>query len=158
MPLKAWTCDVCGEPVTSDPNDGLVVWRSEPYDQGDRDYDFKIVHKTILSDPEPRLCDPGSKRGYSGNLDLTLFLGADGLALLLSWLSPGPMQGGTNAPRVVNMDQFVDFVRRVQTPYYEEARTRFADDQTHHWLGDANEYAPYLPETLQKIADGTLGR
>jgi hypothetical protein len=74
----------------------------------------------------------------------------------LSWLSAGPLRedGGI---RVADMDEYVDLVRRVQTPYYEEARPRFGDEKTYHWLGDANEYYPYLPKTLQRIAEGALG-
>ncbi len=157
MPLQAWLCDVCGELVTSHSNNGLVVWRTDRTGGGFRDHDFKIVHKTIDSDPEPQRCDPGTAQGYNSSLDLDLFLGSNGLAMLLSWLSIGPLKGGGSDPRVANMDEFVDFVRRVQTPYYEEARSRFDEETTHHWLGDANEYAPYLPETLRSIADGTLG-
>ncbi|MFC0112277.1 hypothetical protein [Kibdelosporangium aridum] len=157
MPLQAWLCDVCGELVTSHPNNGLVVWRTDRAGDGFRKYDFKIVHKTIDSDPEPQRCDPGSSEGYHSSLDLKLFLGPNGLAMLLSWLSIGPLKGGGSAPQVENMDEFVDFVRRVQTPYYEEARSRFDEEKTHHWLGDANEYHPYLPETLRRIADGTFG-
>lgn len=156
MPLQAWLCDVCGELVTGHPNNGLVVWRTDRTDGGFRDYDFKIVHKTIDSDPDPRRCDPGSAQGYHSSLDLESFLGSDGLAMLLSWLSVGPLKGG-GGPRVTNVDEFVDFVRRVQTPYYEEARSRFDEEKTHHWLDDANEYYPYLPETLSRIANGTLG-
>ncbi len=157
MPLQAWLCDSCGELVTSEANNGIVVWRTNETEEGPQDFDFKLIHKTIESDPEPRRCDPGAVQGYISNLDLKQFLGADGLAMLLGWLSIGPLKGGGSAPRVANMDEFVDFVRRVQTPYYEEARSRFDDEGTHHWLGDANEYHPYLPETLHRIADGTLG-
>lgn len=109
-------------------------------------------------DPEPRRCDPGGAHGYLSSMDLQHFLGPDGLALLLSWLSVGPLKGGGSGPCVADLDEFVDFVRRVQTPYYEEARPHFGDEHTYYWLGDANEYHPYLPETLQDIAGGTRDR
>jgi hypothetical protein len=156
-PLGTWACDVCDDPVTADPSDGLVVWRSERTDTGIRLFDFKIVHKTNLGAPEPRRCDPDNAAGYWSSLDLQQLLGAEGLALLLSWLSAGPLKGGGSYLEIADMDEFVDFVRRVQTPYYEQARRRFGDEQTHHWLGDANEYYPYLPETLRRVADGTIG-
>lgn len=156
MPLEAWVCDTCGELATSDDNSGMVVWQTHDTDGRFDYYDFKIVHKTIASDPHPYRCDPGAENGFTSSLPLNAFLGADGLALLLSWLSQGPLKSGGTEPRVVDMDQFVDLVRRVQTPYYEEARSRFDDERTHYWLGDANEYAPYRPDTLRRIADGTL--
>jgi hypothetical protein len=157
MPLQVWSCDVCGEPVTGEPNDGLVVWQSTRTDEGYLDHNFMIVHKTNDHAPDSRRCDPGSANGFRSSVDLERFLGAHGLAMLLGWLSVGPLKGGGTAPRVQNMDEFVDFFRRVQTPYYEEARPRFDDEKTHHWLDDANEYYPYVPETLSRIADGTLG-
>jgi len=42
------------------------------------------------------------------------------------------------------LDEYVDLVRRVQTPHYEEARLRFSDEKTRHWLSDVNEYYPWL--------------
>jgi hypothetical protein len=78
------------------------------------------------------------------------------MALLLSWLSGGPMsEAGHN--RVGDLDAYVDLVRRVQTPWYEQARSLFQAEKTQHWLGDANEYRPYQPDVLRKIAEGTLG-
>jgi hypothetical protein len=151
--LRTWTCDTCGELVTSARNDGLVVWCSNDALQY---FGFKIVHKTMKSDPEPKRCDPGGAEGYTISLDLERFLGASGLAMMLSWLSAGPLKGDGGI-QVADMDEYVDLVRRVQTPYYEEARPRFGDEKTRHWLGDANEYYPYLPEMLQRIAEGTLG-
>jgi hypothetical protein len=149
-------CDSCGDLVTAEENSGIVVWRTDRSDDGNKDFDFKIVHKSIQSDPEPRLCDPGARRGYVSNLPLSVFLGPDGLAMLLSWLSIGPLRGGGQSPRVADMDEFVSFVRRVQTPYYEEARFRFADEDTRQRLDDANEYYPYVPETLRRIAEGDV--
>jgi hypothetical protein len=159
-PLTTWLCDTCHEPITAEPNDGMVVWktrRSGPEEEdGNEYYGFMIVHKTISSDPAPRRCDPGDREGYLGSLDLPKFLGPEGLAMLLSWLSPGPVKGYDYC-RVASLDEFTDLVRRVQTPWYEQARPHFGDELTQHWLGDANEYYPYLPETLRRIAEGTLG-
>ncbi|MGH3389005.1 MAG: hypothetical protein ACRDOO_09010 [Actinomadura sp.] len=103
---------------------------------------------------QPRRCDPGAAAGYTSNLDLTLFLDADGLSYLLSWLSTGSIKGGGH-PDIAetDLDHYVDFVRRVQTPYYEEARPRLRDEKTRHWLGDAGEAYPYLPDTLRRIAE-----
>ncbi|MFJ8963317.1 hypothetical protein ACIRG5_28420 [Lentzea sp. NPDC102401] len=158
MPLQHWNCDVCHDPLSSDPNDGLVVWRDRRVNNRFEYFDFKIVHKTILDAPEPRRCDPGSAAGYSANLDLDHFLGPNGLAMLLSWLSPGPIKGGDYSHIAVSdLNAYVDFVRRVQTPFYEEARPRLSDENTLHWLGDANEYYPYLPDTLRRVTEDTLG-
>lgn len=155
-PLRSWICDTCGEPIT-DPTRALVVWRSD----GDSyTYsDFMIVHKTFRREANPRHCDPGAKSGYIMNLDLDHFFGVNGLTMLLSWLSIGPLKdGGGSRIASSDLDAFVDLVRRVQVPNYEQARPRFREEDTRYWLDDANEYYPYLPEVLDRVAKGTLGR
>lgn len=156
MPFQAWLCDVCGKPVTSESGEGIVTWRTDRAAGSLEDYDFKLVHKTIDSDPEPKRCDPGNAQGFYGSLDLEKFVGADGLAMLLSWLSAGPIIGSGQASRVKDIDEFVDLIRRVQTPYYEEARLRFDESAVRERLDDSNEYYPYLPATLRSIAEAPL--
>lgn len=121
-PLRAWICDTCGDLIT-DPTKGLVTWRKA---SNNTDYDFKIVHKSIRSDPEPYNCDPGAETGYIYHLDIEKLLGVDGLTLLLSWISVGPLKGGGGTITTSkDLDSYVDLVRRVQIPYYEEARHSF---------------------------------
>ena len=155
MPLESWDCDSCGQLVTAAPNHGVVIWGVT--DDG-RSFDYRIVHKTMDEDPGSTRCDHGSAGGYPSSLDLRQFLGADGLTMLLSWLNAGPIRGDDSPPKPVSMGEYVHLVRRVQIPYYEEARQRFHDEETHRWLGDANEYLPYMPDTLKRISDGTRGR
>lgn len=149
-PLDEWVCDSCSQPIT-DPSMALVVWRSDA--PGRKEWDFKIVHKGE--------CDPGAANGYQSNLELDSFLGPNGLAMLLSWLAGGPVHGPyENGSRVASsaLYEFVDLVRRVQTPGYEQARARFQDEDVQHWLDDANEYLPYLPEVLEQIINRKLGQ
>ena len=83
------------------------------------------------------------------------FLGDKGLAYTLSFLSAGPVQsalGGAPQCEISDFDGFVDFLRRVQTPYYEEARRHFRDPDLLDDFADANEVLPYLPDELQRIA------
>lgn len=150
-PLRAWTCDTCGEPIT-DPERALVIWQTS--DDHRHYHSFRIVHKSI----DGRRCDPGARSGFMMNLDLNYFLGPEGLALLLSWLSAGPLKGGGEC-RVAaeGMDAYTDLVRRLQLPHYEEARPKFGDEHTRHWLDDANEVYPYLPDVLERVANGILG-
>lgn len=149
MPLSSWTCDICGDEIT-DPELGLLTWRE--YDDM-RAYDFVIVHKNF----EGRTCDPGFERGYSSSVAISSGLGNEGQAYLLSMLSLGPIKGESDARcAVADFDQYVDVFRRLQTPWYEEARGRWADDDVQHWLGDANEVYPYVPDVLERIANRTL--
>ncbi len=143
-PLTVWRCDTSGECIEN-VSEGHVIWRLIGAKYGD----CKIIHKAR--------CDPEGE--YSDSMPLESFLGHDGLAMLLSWLNLGPLLGRSRStPEVHNLDEFVDFVRRVQTLFYEEARQLFSDEDVQYWLADANPNYPYLPETLKQITAGTLGR
>lgn len=148
MPLDSWTCDACGDEITNKKL-GLLTWRETDFNA----HDFLIVHKNV----DGRTCDPGFGNGYASSIVLDNATGPVGQSLLLAMLSVGPLKGGSNTPKIQNFDQFVEVFRRLQTAWYEEARPHLADELTHHWLGDANEYFPYTPEVLERIAKGTLG-
>ena len=139
-----WTCDGCGQLIT--PADaGYVVWRATRDEH--RYEDFRIIHQGR--------CDPGEP--FTMSLPLESFLGADGLSMLLSWLDPdGMMRPPQSQPPALDLRQFVDLVRRVQVPFYEQARPHLDDEDVQRHLADANEYLPYLPDVLERIANGTL--
>jgi len=142
-----WTCDLCHKSIKS-AAEGYVVWK-DPAGLHNA-HDIMIIHQAK--------CDPGSGAGYASSYPLTEFLGTDGLTTLLSWLSVGPIYGPSEiTPTVRDLDEFVDFVRRVQIPYYEEARPHFGEEKVQHALGDASESYPYHPDVLKRIADGTVG-
>jgi hypothetical protein len=136
-PLTQWYCDVCGEPIDT-PDRAYVIWKSDPADQH-RDHSFKIIHQ--------KRCD---RDDHHLSAELKDFLGADGLAKLLSMVSYGPLKDSKSAG-VKDMDEWVDFVRRCQIPYYEEARRRFHDPDIQEDLYDANEVFPYLTDSLKSI-------
>lgn len=139
-PLTKWECDVCGDLIES-VAEGYVVWRRI---EKDKEGDYRIIHQSRF--------DPGSGE-FMYSLPLEMFMGENGLAMLLSWLSPGPIHGPSDAwPEVHDFDEYVDFARRVHTPYYEEARSRFSDEDVKDRLADSNLYVPYRPETLERMA------
>jgi hypothetical protein len=140
MPLNSWICDTCGNPIT-DPEMGLGTWRR---DAKGGTYDFRIVHKGVC-DTEPIVA----------NVDLSGLLGDLGAARLLSLLSAGPLKGPGREP-LVDLDGFVDFFRRLQVPWYEEARPHFDAEHVQSILGDANEIYPYTPDVLERIAKDRL--
>ena len=147
MPLTAWNCDTCHEDI-EDPSIGVVIWRRSTDGSASG---FLIVHKNFGG----RDCDPGARAGYVSNIDLSDMIGHVGQARLLALLSSGPIRpGGVGS---AELDSFVDVFRRLQTPWYEEARPRFEDELTHEWLDDANEVYPYIPAVLERIATGRLG-
>lgn len=141
-PLRQWTCDVCGNVIKS-AKDGYVIWRK---DDSGRDHDFKIVHQMT--------CDLDD---YPSSMPVEAFLDADGLSYLLSFLSVGPLRlmlGDVSGPGVANLDEFVDFIRRLQIPYYEVARRRLSDPEILERLADSNEASTYMSDVLKNIASG----
>lgn len=139
-PLTVWYCDVCGEKIEG-ANQGYVIWDSQNNEKASQ---FKIVHQTK--------CDTGKE-----NLSAALedFRGDKGIAILLSFLSQGPVEKNFNRkPQRVsyNLDNYVDFFRRVQVPYYEEARLIFGNRDYLESLSDHEE--SYLPDRLVEIIRG----
>ena len=137
--LAEWYCDVCGNKI-EDINKGYVIWKKTKELKSDS---FKIVHKTK--------CDLND---HVASAALNKFLGEKGLAYLLSKFSIGPIMNHINDESycvVTDFDEFVDFIRRVQTPFYEQARRHFSNEDVLDEYWDANEYLPYLPEELKDI-------
>lgn len=139
-----WICDTCNDEIT-DPERALLLF----LEQDDLPWlrrDFRIVHKSI----EGRRCDPGSAAGYSSSIGLTELLGMDGLNYLLSFLSVGPLKDG-GGMRVEDMDGFVDLVRRLQVPNYEQARRRFGESGVMDRYSGSNELLPYTQWELAAV-------
>ncbi len=143
-PLEQWICDVCGE-VIEKPEDGYVVWNE---DRGDeyQYFGFTVIHQSR--------CDNDK---LPNSLPVTDFLGELGLAVLISKLSAGPVinrnREHSSAGRVKDVDGFVDFFRRMQVPYYEEARRYFNDPEFLEDYYDSNEVYTYQPKVLKQIVE-----
>lgn len=135
-PLEQWYCDACGE-VIQTPNDGYVYWDSlESVDSN-----FRIVHNMTCS-PEDFVC----------STELKAFLSVDGIIQLTSLLSIGPIKNniGQKSYKIIgNYDEFVDFIRRVQIPHYEEARKLFSNSELLSDFSDSNEVYPYLQSVIK---------
>ena len=137
-PLTIWYCDVCQGRI-DDLNSGYVIWRTN---EQMKSHDFKIIHKMQ--------CD---RKDFPASAALRDFLGTDGLTYLLAFLSLGPVKkrlGQKPFCGAQDTDEFVDFFRRVQTPYYEEARRLFGNEDYLDQNSDNNEVGPYLPDALKK--------
>ncbi|MFA7056641.1 MAG: hypothetical protein WC155_03655 [Candidatus Cloacimonadales bacterium] len=101
-------------------------------------------------------CDDGKS---AQSCALEDFLGSDGVNNLLSFYSIGPLKRalypdeGSSKSRIFDNDEFIDLIRRVQIPYYEEARQYFNKGEVVEYYSDNHEYAPYLPHILKKIIE-----
>jgi len=140
--LTKWKCDICGEFSVNKEN-GYVLWNS---DEEMRSGEFTIIHKGR--------CD---KNEHTSSMPISYFLGQKGIVSLTSMLSAGMIikniikkdtHGG-----VQNYDEYVDFFRRLQLPYYEEARSKFSKPELLDDLYDDNEIGPYGKERLKKISE-----
>jgi len=140
-PFQHWYCDVCGE-IIEDPAKGYVIWKSD----GDgRATQFTVIHQ--------KKCDD---KTFHSSAALNDFLGDQGLARLTAFLSYGPIISDRTEARskgVENIDEFIDFFRRMQIPYYEEARQKFGEPEVQERLSDYNEIAPYFPSTLREVIE-----
>jgi len=137
-PLEQWICDVCGNVIDS-PSKGYVIWKND----FEGESSFKIIHHGK--------CD---LKDHILSVSLENLLGTDGLTYLMSFLSVGPIKIGNGMSRnsnIADMHEFVDLVRRLQTPHYEEARQYFSDPEVLEQFSDGNEYYPYLVEQLKRI-------
>lgn len=139
-PLTVWYCDFCKEPI-EDVKNGYVIWKCT---DELRLHSFKIIHSVK--------CD--QREDYTQSMAMEKFLGIDGITTLLSFLSPGPIISNLSSgsvQQIHDFDEFVDFFRRVQIPYYEEARRKFNNPKLLDRYSDANEVLPYMQKELKKI-------
>lgn len=139
QPLVKWYCDSCGD-VIEDVNGGYVIWE---HTREGKLRGFKIIHQSR--------CD---RHDYRASAALRGFVGPDGLARLLAFLSDGRLRakaGQVSRCDIEDMDEFVDFFRRVQTPLYEEARRLFKDTDLRIDYADANETLPYTQVELDRM-------
>ena len=134
-PLTSWKCDKCGEAVSAE--EGYVIW-----DGSGSPSDFHIIHQGR--------CD---NKSLAYSQALQEFLGADGLAHLTSMISYGPAHLGRGKPESPEADSYIDFFRRVQLPFYEEARAAFNDAEVRANYDDSSESRPYMQDVLQRLAD-----
>lgn len=147
-PLRQWICDTCGE-IIQKPEDGYVQFHKD--ENGHYD-DFIIVHHYPAS-PYKDQSKEGCYR-YNSDLDLEIYLGEQGLVQLLALIDPGQHKRKVlDKPYVSNIRKWVELVRRLHVPYYEEARRYWKRAEQDGFFIDANEAWPYLPKHLKMLIE-----
>jgi hypothetical protein len=145
--LGPWICDTCSKEVTVE--DGVVVWASTSDGEGD----FRIIHKDV--------CDPGN-RTHMYWLGLARLMGPDGLSRLLSYFSAGPVLkasgSSTEETPIADFEDFVDLIRRIQLPGYEQARRWFDDPEILEEFESLSESGAYYEEMMDLILDKVASR
>lgn len=91
------------------------------------------------------------KNGYS-DLDLSSFWETDGLSRLIGLVDPGEFYyPNLLLPKTSNFRKWITLARRLQTPYYEEARFYFKQAKADGWFDGMSEDAPYKEDFLYRI-------
>lgn len=129
QPLTQWICDACGD-VISSASDGWVEWYQTRDQEGyyGPNEGFRIVHH----DPS---CMYDERVLYQQNqslsdMPLTSFTGANGLNYLLSKLE---------LDSIADVPAYVEIIRRLHLPYYEEARSYHEDAVQDGYFDGKNE-------------------
>lgn len=145
-PLKNFCCDTCGE-LIEEPSHGYVEW--DWTEDGDQRLDtgWRIVHHPTHS-PRPNGCYAGLPLSTA----LDEYLGPDGQARLLAFLDVGEhIPTSERRNRVADMREFVEFVRRLTLPHYEEARRYWSAAEVDGYFDGANEAWPYTQKALKEL-------
>jgi hypothetical protein len=143
VPQRAgWTCDTCGEEVTLE--EGFMVWARQELGEGD----FRLIHRYR--------CDPGNAV-YTFSQSLSDFVGPDGLSYLMTFLGLGPIKLALgerrDAPLVSSLDEFVDVVRRVHVPGYDQLRFVYTQPDVLAEFGSWDEGSPYQQAVIDELLD-----
>lgn len=159
-PLEQWICDECNE-VIAKVGDGYVEWL-HPLDG--KAHGFRIIHHAPHS--PRRQDDPPSERSRGGNcyrytnapgrMDISLdsYAGANGLPTLLRLVDIGPYHDENySGPMARDLREWTELFRRLQLPYYEEARLYWQRALEDGYFDGANEVWIYLPDTLKRLID-----
>jgi len=156
-PLTQFICDTCGQ-VIERPEDGWVEWISDFEGERPMNRGFRITHHHSTS-PIATEHNEGCYKytNHSGRSDLHLhdFISEEyKMAEILSYLDIGPYHDPTyHGPYVNNMREYVEFVRRLTIPYYEEARQYWQDAIDDGYFGDCNELWLYGASNLKRLIE-----
>ena len=145
-PLIQWICDLCGK-VIEKPEDGYVAWGENEQRQIDR---IRILHKNNHVNGHIPGCGHDNFRSPMSQ-PLESLLGDNGKVYLLSMIDPDPGLCWEFSKRIADMRLFLEFFRRVQLPYYEEARMYWGKARSDSFFDGANEIWTYLPRNLKAV-------
>ena len=150
-PLSQWMCDYCGQ-LIAEPEEGYLEW----LDDG-KVHDFKIVHHAPHSPSRPKGgdCYHHTENPHRQDLSLDNYAGDNALPSLISFLDVGPYHDpdAKHSPRVADMREFSELMRRLTIPYYEEARLYWSEAEADGFFAGANEIWIYMPENLKDLIE-----
>lgn len=156
-PLTQFICDTCGEIINS-PKEGWIEWISPWESEDDKRlcFDFRIVHH-LTSSPLGINSNDGCYQHTDaiGRSDLNLdnFTNKEtGMAHILKFLDVGPYhEQNYEGPYIKDMREYVEIIRRLTIPYYEEARLYWSQALEDGYFDDANEVWMYKTDNLKQL-------
>lgn len=140
IPMEQWYCDHCGE-IINTSNEGWLEWYKDIIEKEfSKRKGYRIVHhnKHCMYDTRQMF----SQNKLVSDMHLTDYIGPDGLVLLLSDLDYGDVE---------NNSELVEIIRRLHTPYYEEARKYHDIAKEEGYFSGENEVTRYLQSTSKYI-------
>ncbi len=141
-PIQQFVCDSCGQLIEK-PEDGWFEWLENTKTKA---YGFRIVHHL-------KSCQYSGHPSDLSDTDLVDVLGPNGLPKLYRFIDAGPMHDPkrTYVPEVRDLREFMEILRRLTIPYYEEARLYWNDAKHDNYFDGANEVWIYLPKNLKNL-------
>lgn len=154
IPLRQFICDTCGE-IIEKPEDGWIEWIHS--DDG-MQTEFNIIHNAGSS-PRKEFNHEGCYQhgGRNGRMDNHLNQYTDPnviMSFLLHFIDMGRYHD-PNGKYIAKVDisEYVDLVRRLTIPYYEEARLYWKEAKDDGYFDGANEILIYSVNFLKGIVE-----
>ena len=158
-PLEQFYCDTCEEIIDA-PDQGMVEWLQSTTEPA---HSFEIVHHVPHSprvdsgvsrsqNPRPQGCYQHQNKPLKKDLKIERYIGRIGLVQLLQFIDVGPHHVPNYSG--VNFDdgrEFAELFRRLQLPYYEEARRYWDQAKRDGFFDGANENRIYQSDFLEGI-------
>lgn len=129
--METWICDSCGGLIES-ADDGWVEWVAPVGAMG---RGLRLVHHTVRGSLSKCMYNQQAEyakdKGVIGDLQLSEFLGADGLMTLLEFISD----------KKLPTEEVLELIKRLHIPGYEHAR---------HTFDEAIDEGVFEPNTAPK--------
>ncbi|NQY79018.1 MAG: hypothetical protein HRT47_01775 [Candidatus Caenarcaniphilales bacterium] len=128
------------------PDEGYLEWVGGV---GIKDHSFKIIHHKH----ECQRKEKDLPNGFIKDGSLSRYLGVENLQNLYTLLHPGPLYGKGKGILVEDINEYMEILRRLTIPYYEEARIYWPLAEEDGFFCDVNEVYPCLVSTLKLIIE-----
>lgn len=149
-PLEQFVCDYCGG-IIDRPDEGWIEWITEYGEAGRTAHGFKIVHHASCSPRKPDSCYHYTHHPGRSDMHLDHVMN---MGYLLSFLDEGPYHNPNYpGPCTKDMREFIEIVRRLTIPYYEEARLYWNKALADGFFEGANPVWIYQTETLKLLIE-----